>query len=309
MIEIDEAKIILGELVKNKRLILFVGSGISKDSNLPSWEGFLDEFINFCNDLAHNYNSKEISEIFEHDLIENASQEKGKNPVQVATVLKSKLDGLPENVRKSIEIDFKKWFFRLFINAKPNRKHELIVSTEYPFILTSNYDNLLEDAQKKVGFPYHPLSFTDTRRIAESIYLDRPSIIHVHGECSDVLLDKIILTSEDYVRIIKKGYPGFSFAIQSLFLRHSALFVGYGASDPHLEDLIEEFSYFFGFPDTTNLSTNFLVVKREKAGRILNDYKKRMRTELIAIDDFSQYEDLLNYLYNCAPRKLKKYND
>lgn len=117
-------------------------------------------------------------------------------------------------------------------------------------------------------------------------------------------MDKIILTSDDYTRIIKKGEPGFSFAIQSLFLNFSTIFVGYGASDPHLEDLIEEFSYYFGFTQSMNMSRNYLVVLRKRAGRILEEYKSRMRTELVVIDDFEHYDEILALLKTASPRPL-----
>lgn len=304
MLTLEEAKEVLTPLVQSGRLIIFVGSGISVDSGLPTWDGFLDKYIEFCKQLASQYRGYAIERIIESDLLADAVNEKVKNPVHVATVLKAKLSELPLNIRTNVENDFKRWFFGLFALAQPNPKHELITSTNYPYILTSNYDLLLEDAAKQFGSPYSSLSFFQKELIAEALYLRAPAIIHVHGQCGDVVLDKIILTSEDYVRIIKKGEPGFSFAVQSLFLTHSTLFVGYGASDPHLEDLIEEFAYFFNFPQTENISKNFLVVTRERAGRVLNDYKRRMRTELIVIDDFADYEVLLRHLQHVGPRQF-----
>lgn len=306
MYSLAEAKTVLKPLLQQGRLIIFVGSGISKGkgTELPDWEGFLDKFIEFCKGLSVQYRSNVISEVFQRDLFEDAHIHKKKNPVHVATVLKNKLDQLPQNLRTNVENDFKRWFFGLFANAKPNRNHELIVNTNYPYILTSNYDLLLEDAAKSLGSPYASLSFYQKEMIAEAIYQRTPAIIHVHGQCGDVVLDKIVLTSQDYVQIIKKGVPGFSFAIQSLFLTHSTLFVGYGASDPHLEDLIEEFAYYFGFTDSTSISKNYLVVAKKRSGKILNDYKRRMRTELIVIDDdFHEYEELLSYLESVAPRQ------
>jgi NAD-dependent SIR2 family protein deacetylase len=294
----------LARLAKQGRLIIFVGSGISVDSKLPTWEGFLDAFIDFCKGLASQYRGYNVQRVFEAELFEDAQMEKIKNPTHVATVLKTKIEELPQNIRTNVENDFRKWFYGLFVNAAANEKHRLITQTNYPYILTSNYDLLLEDAAKELGSPYSSLSFYQKDLIAEALYLRTPAIIHVHGTCADVVLDRIILTSEDYVRIIKKGVPGFSFAIQSLFLNYSTLFVGYGASDPHLEDLIEEFGYFFDFPQSSNISKNYLVVLKKRAGRILNDYKRRMRTELIAIDEFKDYEALLAYLRDAAPRNL-----
>lgn len=304
MLSLEEAKQVLTPLVQSGRLIIFVGSGISKDSGLPLWDGFIDNYIDFCKHLANQYRSYEIEKFFESDLLNNATDQKNSRPAHVATVLKARMSELPKNIKTNVENDFRRWFFKIFAAAEPNIKHKLIAGTNYPYILTSNYDLLLEEAAKNIGFPYYSLSFFQKDLIAEALYLRKPAIIHVHGQCTDVLLDKIILTSEDYIKIIKKSEPGFSFSVQSLFLTHSTLFVGYGASDPHLEDLIEEFAYFFDFPQTSNMSKNYLVVKRDKVGKIFDDYKRRMRTELIVIDDFTEYESLLSHLQTASPRQF-----
>jgi hypothetical protein len=50
------------------------------------------------------------------------------------------------------------------------------------------------------------------------------------------------------------------------------------------------------------MSKNYLVVLRDKAKSIYDAYKKRMRTELIVIDDFRDYEQLLRLINVASPR-------
>jgi len=303
MLEIDEATVTLCNLAKEGKLIVFVGSGISIDSGLPVWDDFLKKFIEFCKEIRTIYSRyPEVQDIFSDTLLDDAELQTRIHPTHVATVLKERIAKLPSRISTNVETDFKRWFFNLFSRALPNSQHQSIASTNYPYILTSNYDTLIEDAAKTVGAPYASLSFYEKGLIAEALYNQTPAIIHVHGTAYSAVLDNIIFTSEDYIRIIKKGEPGFSFAMQSLFLRYSTLFVGYGASDPHLEDLIEEFAYFFDFEDSANMSKNYLVVLRSKAKSIYNAYKKRMRTELIIIDNFPQYGQLLKSIQAAAPR-------
>lgn len=303
MLEIDEAATALMKLAKEQRLIVFVGSGISVNSGLPRWDDFLVRFIEFCRELRATYSKyPEVEQIFSDELLGDAHRQTKSHPTHVATVLKERMSRLPTSLRTNVENDFKRWFVQMFVSAEPNAQHHWIVSTNYPYILTSNYDTLLEDAAKAVGAPYASLSFYQKGLLAEVLYNQTPSIIHVHGNAYDAVLDKVIFTSEDYIRIIKKAEPGFSFALQSLFLRYSTLFVGYGASDPHLEDLMEEFAYFFDFEDSKHMSRNYLVVLRDKAQAIFNAYKQRMRTELIVIDDFKQYEHLLKQINVANPR-------
>ena len=306
MLEIDEATTKLCQLAKDGQLIIFVGSGISIGSGLPKWDEFLEKFIEFCKELRATYSKyPEVQSIFSDTLLNDAARQTRSHPTHVATVLKERMAALPSRISTNVEKDFKRWFFKLFSDAEPNAQHHWIASTNYPYILTSNYDILLEDAAKAVGAPYASISFYEKGLIAETLYNQTPAIIHVHGTAYDAVLDKVVFTSEDYIRIIKKGEPGFSFALQSLFLRYSTLFVGYGASDPHLEDLMEEFAYFFDFEDSEHMSKNYLVVLREKAQTILDAYKKRMRTELIVIDDFRQYESLLKKINLASPRSVR----
>jgi NAD-dependent SIR2 family protein deacetylase len=303
MLEIDEATDILTQLAINEQLIIFVGSGISIASGLPMWDEFLEKFISFCRDVRRTYEKyPEVQEIFSDALLSDAEIQTKVRPTHVATVLKERMSRLPKRISTNVQNDFRRWFFNLFSHAEPNLQHHWIASTNYPYILTSNYDTLLEDAAKAVGAPYASISFHEKGLVAESLYNQTPAIIHVHGNAYDAVLDQVIFTSEDYIRIIKKGEPGFSFALQSLFLRYSTLFVGYGASDPHLEDLIEEFAYFFDFEESETMSKNYLVVLRDKAQTVYDAYKKRMRTELVVIDDFKQYEHLLKKINIAAPR-------
>jgi SIR2-like domain len=303
IIPLQEALEPLANLLREGRLIIFVGAGISLASDLPTWDGFLDKFIDFCNDLKNRYpNNTEIVNIFNDLLIQSSRREKSSNQARVATVLKSRFQELSEPLRVNVEKDFQRWFFNLFNSAIPNEAHELIAQTNYPYILTSNYDTLIEEAYKKLGLIPLAASFHESRIIAESIYQRSNLILHIHGSYTDVLSNKIIFTSEDYTQIIKKDYPGFSFAIQSLFLTHSVLFVGYGGKDPHMEDLIEEFSYWFGFHNGQESSQNYLVTKNANVNIIMEKYKERVRTNLVTIDDYPDCDILLRYLKNACPR-------
>jgi hypothetical protein len=295
----------LADLLRQNKLIIFVGAGISRKSDLPTWDGFLDKFIDFCDELKNIYpNNLEIVSIFNDTLIKSSRIEKSGNPARVATVLKSRFQELSSPLRENVEKDFQRWFFNLFSHATPNNSHRLIAQTNYPYILTSNYDTLIEEAYKEFGLIPVAASFHESNKIAENIYQRNHLILHIHGSYSDVLSDKIIFTSEDYTQIIKKDYPGFSFAIQSLFLTHSVLFVGYGGSDPHMEDLIEEFSYWFGFSNSQGNSQNYLVTRKANINIIMEKYKERVRTNLVTIDDHSDCDILLEYLKNACPRNI-----
>ncbi len=308
MLTLEEGVEELTPLLKSGRLIAFVGSGMSIDSGLPSWDGFLEDFISFCRNIKDQYGRREtgvFDTLLPDKLLEDAGVEKEFRPAHVAMVLKDAIYSTPEHIRSNIENDFKKWFYRQFVMAEPNKNHYQIVGTKYPFILTSNYDLLLEEAQKSIGVPYGSYSLFDKERVVSAIYQNAPSIIHVHGKYDEALFDKIVFTAKDYIEITKNKYPGSRFILQSLFAQYSTVFFGYGASDPHLEDLAEELSYYLDFSVDVDLPKSYLVVLKSKIkdDGIFDRYKEALRTKLIGINDLQEYDQLLWKLNMAAPRE------
>jgi hypothetical protein len=321
MIELDDAKQKLGQLLESGKLIAFVGSGISaaEPSSLPTWGGFLMKLIDFCAKLPVDYSSEpDVVNTFTPTFIKDARFDAKDNPVRVATVLKEKVSSVASSLGRSITNDLNKWFHGMFINAIPNSRHDFIVNTNFPYILTTNYDTLLGEAQKTLGSPLKMYSFTDKVAILSAIYTKTPSIIHVHGMYTDIFqnstfkddasevstsLNNIVFTVKDYHDIIKKKHAGFSFGLQTLFLQYSTIFLGYGSNDPHLEDVLADMATFFGNAPKSSIPTCYLMVKRGEANSVYEHYKKMLHTELIVIDNFTQYDDLLNFLATNYPRK------
>lgn len=300
MLTVAEATRELGPLIAERRLIAFVGSGISKFAGLPTWDQFLQEFVEFCSEYA------EFAKEETKQLLTDAREGKN-NPIQVATVLKDWLIDIDTHTDANVKANLQNWFSRLFLSAKPSIQHKLVVDVNFPFILTSNYDDLLERAAKErkyKGLSRRSYSFieADRQKLAESVHLRHESIIHVHGKAEGIQLNEVVLTSEDYIQMIKRKHGGFTFIIQQLLFGYSTIFLGYGASDPHLEDLVEELAYFLQYPKSANLPKTYLVAKADKANQIFERYKRKMRTELIVINDWGEYTTLLQGLKSYGVR-------
>ena len=141
-----------------------------------------------------------------------------------------------------------------------------------------------------------------------SIHNRNECIIHVHGAATGTLsglsIDELIFTKEDYNKMILKKYSGFSFALRMLFTRYSTLFIGYGASDPHLEEILEEVTDYFPIDadDIYPLPMSYLIVKEDKVDSILSRWKERVRTKIISIKDYSENNNILDALYKIRPR-------
>jgi hypothetical protein len=296
---IDELKKEIGK----SKLIIFVGSGISisPPSGLPTWDGLIDKFIDFCKDIQIQLPPGEKFDA----LLDDAIDKKGKYPIRVATVLRDKLKSLEKKGHHNISNRFAIEFQRIFYAGRPNINHELIVKTSYPYILTTNYDLLLEDAAKDANIPElqsNSYTFTNPEFLASRIYEEKSAIIHLHGNALSIALDDFVFTAEDYQRI-KKAHPGFTLAVQTLFLKYCILFVGYGASDPHWEEFIEDLSYAFNWMPYPDFPLRyFLVLKEDKAGEVMEKYKHKVRTDIIVTTDYPETTTLLTELKNFSPR-------
>jgi hypothetical protein len=110
------------------------------------------------------------------------------------------------------------------------------------------------------------------------------------------------MTDEDYTKVMRK-YPGFTLAVQSLFMRYSVLFVGYGSTDPHLEVLLKELSYYFRYTNSQTLPRYFLIRNSDEVDLIFEKHKKLFRTEIIKSNNFLEQLDLLKKLQKKFPRK------
>lgn len=292
----------LAELLNQNKLIVFVGSGISIDSGLPTWDGLMQQFIEFCRSIQKLV-ALDPSDKFD-DLLKEAETDKSKYPIRVASVLKQKLQEIDNKYNANIKELLQNWLLDLFYYAQVNDNHRYIVKTNFPFILTTNYDRLLEKAAQESNFLSlysNSYTFLNADKVASAIHNKNPAIIHIHGDPKNIYLDDFVFTAEDYIRIRRK-YPGFTLSIQTLFMTYSILFIGYGGSDPHLEELLEELSYYFNWSNSQLLPQHFLLMKKGKANSILSKYKEKLRTKIIEIDDYSMTSDFLSKLQQAAPR-------
>jgi len=298
---IDQAIDQLVPMLAQRKIVIFVGSGISVSAGLPTWDELLRKFVVFCKDLQDLLDPDERFD----QLITDAESQIDKYPTRVASVLKERLVELQVKKSKNIHRAYQQWLSDTFQSRTPHENHRLIVGTNYPQILTSNYDMLLEEAAKLEGYRalalLNTFTYKDADKVAGALYNQHSSIIHVHGDIQDIVLDEIVFTAQDYVTIERK-YPGFTMALQSLFLNYSVLFVGYGGSDPHFEKFVEDISYSLNWAVSDCLPRTYLALHKDKVGEVLSKYKHRLRTDVISLDGYDQTTVLLKALQHSAPR-------
>lgn len=294
-----EALSIMKDLLKEGKLSLFAGSGISVDSGLPSWDGFIDKYISICEIL----NASLEPALQFSDIIHDAKSAKDKDLISTITALKGKVK---ECKAHGVNTDFcDDELNALFYAALPNDYHHHIVSTNYRHIITTNYDSLLEKAAKDSGYKSlltRSYSYNDQNNLSIAIYSGKTAIIHAHGKISDIKLDQFVLTKEDYLSIMKHN-PGFRLIINSIFLTSSVLFAGYGGSDPHFEDIISDLNMTLNWKnDGYDLPRCYIMLRKDKITPIREFLNNMHRVDIIAFDSYLQMKDFLKELASDYPR-------
>lgn len=208
--------------IKEQRLVPFVGAGLSKQadaSRYPTWTELLFEMI------KHSRKNHHLSDVETSELREMLKKERH---LAVAQHLKERLP-------RDYYIRFLEQMFDP-PNALPANAHRLLLSLKPRFIITTNYDRLIEtayarDKQRALTI----ISYNDAaklqRRLQEDRHPERPFLYKIHGDIEDV--GDIILAEEDYRKLLYDAH-GHQSVLGSIFIHFTVLFLGFSFNDPEL---------------------------------------------------------------------------
>lgn len=213
----------LREFLKLPDCVIFIGSGISMWSGLPSWTRLLGDLAAY---LEAESQSAELvrREIAHGDLLQAASYGVSKlTPASFGSFIRSAVQ---------------------FGTAKPHVIHKAIVELGPTSFITTNYDTLVEQALRvwrtDTFFPApvtnrHLVELADILSARSSHFIFKP-----HGDASDS--ESIILTREQYRLLLPGGERHNAFeALKTLLVTRPILYLGFGLRDPdfiHLRDLL-----------------------------------------------------------------------
>jgi hypothetical protein len=306
----DDALKELTPILSGGRLNAFVGSGIShaSPSKLPTWSELIKEFITFFEQIVEDQ-AKGIPGFYSQlrKLADDAKDPRNATKhVEVASTLKEALLEFDDAENLGLKDEFTKWLQARIYNAKHNKLHSLIVGTSFSYILTTNYDLLLEQAQVEAGISkaqLRSISYTEPKRLAEAIYNRQSAIVYVHGHVGSIPLGEFVFTAPDYAKMLHHAHPGLEIILRNLFLSYNTLFLGYGGVDPHIESIREALVLHFGYGELKGVPANYEVIVKKNVDSVLKRYKKARQTKLIVLSDYAEYESFLTALQSIAPRK------
>lgn len=187
---------------RENRLVIFVGAGVSMNSSVPSW-----------NQLTNRMKAELPNEFSEET-----------DALKIAQIYKDSR-GHKEYMDKVKDI-------LLYNKAVPNPLHKSILALNPCHIITTNYDDLIEQELSKDFLQYHIIR--EDKDIPQMTYPN--TLVKMHG---DYVTDNIVLTEDDYYNY-KENFPLTRAFVQSLFASKLILFVGFSFADLNLKFILNE---------------------------------------------------------------------
>lgn len=197
------------EALRNERVILFVGAGVSMNLKLPSWRELIAELasrLGYESDVLEQYgNFPELAEYFE--------------------------------IREGSLGPIRSWMDRTWhtneARVDASEIHQLIVQLDFPLIYTTNYDRWLEIAFARANKPRSKVAnVLDIARLKRE---GAPQIVKFHGDFGDD--SSLVLTEESYLKRMSFD-SAMDIKLRNDAVGHSILFVGYRLSDVNIRYLL-----------------------------------------------------------------------
>lgn len=191
---------------------LFVGSGVSLWSGLPTWPRFIQALIDHAARLGKRVGMAQAA--IKDGRLADAADTLDLTPLEIADVMRRDLG---------------------FSDARPHRIHQLLTALGPERFITTNYDTLIEQQlglQGRIG-GYRTVTAS---RVAEMADILKASanrfVFKPHGEVGDA--DTMIVSARDYERVILGAGNLVRQGLETLLISRPVLFIGFGLRDPDL---------------------------------------------------------------------------
>lgn len=182
------------------RLVIFVGAGVSANSGVPTWSNLMKEMKNELG-LDDETDDLKIAQLYKD-----------------ARGEKEYLDKVKETLKHNM--------------VAPNAIHKCILDLNPCHIITTNYDNLIE---QEIESEFKQFAVVrEDKDIPNMLYPN--SLIKMHG---DFETNNIVLSELDYYNY-QKNFPLIRSFVMSLFASKLVVFVGFSFADLNLKILLND---------------------------------------------------------------------
>ncbi len=269
----------LVDAVRNRKCVLFVGSGLSSLAGYPSWSRLIERLVAEAKRVpSARTDGLEVIEARGDYLMLAEFARTTLGASDYTDILKEEL-GHP---------------------VMPSAAHRLIAATDYRGIITTNYDRLFEIAIPQVR-SWAPLTFTHeaVSLMGSALFTPDMFLFKMHGDLASPA--SIVLSSRDYERLLLRS-PHVRALLFGVFLNYKLLFVGYGLRDPDFNLILRELTLIF----ENYVPKHYALVPNP--GTFEQDHLLRqMNIQLIGYDpadDHAAVMDVLRELQVIAPAPI-----
>jgi len=198
----------LVDSIKENRMVIFVGAGLSRMVGLPGWNELV---INMLRDLSDTFDKSEaLINALENDII---------SPLDVL----DKLVGNKKEIFGYFEDKLKESVPKSEVHSKLGELSKKVITTNFDKVIESNggVDNVITQESE------YNLSKLDK---VDSF------LLKIHGDISRV--DKCLIFSSQYEELYGKDHLA-EFQLQKIFSLNTVLFIGFSFADPYVKELFE----------------------------------------------------------------------
>ncbi len=203
MNEAQECIAKVASAIKNKRCVIFFGSGISAGSGLPTGRELMMELLDIKDQQHLNLDLAITAQVLRH---------------------RNGPDWLRFRMRKIF----------LLHERRPNELHKILALLNSKYYITTNYDLLFDSVLEDfLGCGNLPVVIKDDH----IPYADPVTYIKLHGDIAEP--ESIVLTYDDYDTRFEKN-PNLLHLLYSLFAQNLVLFVGYSLRDANVLSVVRK---------------------------------------------------------------------
>lgn len=214
------------DAILQNNLVIFAGSGLSSNFNLPSWKKLVEEVINQIDKKEFNT----LLPVMELGVMQ---------PIKVLELIKS-------------EHTIVKSYIKDNFNVTPSNNfetHKKIIDLTGQ-VITTNYDNAFESASNN---SITPSIYTDPFNINEIGKNDKPYIFKLHGSYNEP--SNCIIFEEDYIKLYNSNNGALE-KLKTIFSEKTLLFLGFSFNDPDINLIFDNLDKAFG-----NNNKHFIITK------------------------------------------------
>ncbi|HEX5734313.1 MAG TPA: SIR2 family protein [Blastocatellia bacterium] len=256
----------LREIRKDKKLIPFIGAGLSIPLGLPSWSKLVDIIagqLGYDPDVFRlNGNNLQLAEYY------------------VATKgsigpLRSEMDRL---------------FNPKDENIKVSRSHNALVEMGLPLIYTTNYDRIIERAFELKGVPCQTIANIDDIATAP---VDATQVVKFHGAFSDD--SSLVLTESSYFDRLEFE-SAIDIKLRADILGRSLLFIGYNLADVNIRYMLYKLHKLRRQVKRDAKRTPVAYLTTFGSGEIQKTLLARWDVSIVELEPIDKTESMANFL-------------